>query len=654
MASRCLLSSLLFLWFIPLATGAALANKPADEWPPISPEELAMKEYPASPGAPAIILYREMHTDGVKHFETHYRRIKIFTEEGKKHANVEIPYLKGKTRIKEIKARTVHPDGTVVAFTGDIFEKVVVKYKKLKILVKSFTLPDVRVGSIIEYKYSIRWGSNLRFLPTQWFIEHELFTRQARFSLRPYQSIHFSAMSTGFRISKSKLPKLQADGSHQMELENISAFQEEEHIPPETELKMWVLFYYLHNTWGGSPEGFWKETGMDLHQKVEKFIGKRKAIAKEAARTVQPNDPPETKLRKLYARVHQIRNLSCDRKSTERDEKLRKNKNVKDVLKRGYGRPWHINWLFVALARAAGFDATAVRVASRSNGFFKRKLFDASQLNADLVLVRHGGKEYYLDPANRYCPFRLLSWDQTGVQGIRLAEDGGEFVTTPLPLSSHTMTGRKANLQLGTNGSLQGTVEVSFTGQEALRRRLDAIETDEVGRRKEMEEEVKGWLPAGASAEQQSVTGWEGTEEPLKAEFAVRIPNFGTSTGRRLILPVAIFQANEKHPFPHDKRVHPIYFPYPWQEVDEITVQLPEGYKAESLPKKRTSRPKFGKYEISYEDQGRTLRLQRSFAMGAIWFPVEHYPSLRLFFDAVRSGDEQQVVLQAVETDSQD
>ena len=86
------------------------------------------------------------------------------------------------------------------------------------------------------------------------------------------------------------------------------------------------------------------------------------------------------------------------------------------MLKRGYGRPWHINWLFVALARAAGFDATAVRVASRSNGFFKRKLFDASQLNADLVLVRHGGKEYYLDPANRYCPFRLLSWDQTGVQ----------------------------------------------------------------------------------------------------------------------------------------------------------------------------------------------------------------------------------------------
>ena len=52
-----------------------------------------MKEYPASPGASAIILYREMHTDDVKSFETHYQRIKIFSEEGKKYANAEIPHL---------------------------------------------------------------------------------------------------------------------------------------------------------------------------------------------------------------------------------------------------------------------------------------------------------------------------------------------------------------------------------------------------------------------------------------------------------------------------------------------------------------------------------------------------------------------------------
>ena len=542
MASRFLLSSLLFLWFIwfiPLATGVALADKRADEWPPISPEDLAMKEYPASPGAPAIILYREMHTDDVKSFETHYHRIKIFTEEGKKHANVEIPYLKGTFRIKEIKARTIHPDGTVVDFTGDVFEKVVVKSKKLKILVKSFTLPDVRVGSIIEYKYSIHWGSG--FLRTsRWIIEHELFTRRARFSLRPTRS---NPLWTGFRLPKGKRPKPTEDGGYEMEFENIPAFQEEEHIPPESELKMWVHF---HASVFISVECqrellFWREVGCRSHRRVEKFIGKHKALEQEVARIVHPDDPPETKLRKLYARVHQVRNLRYDRKNPERNEKLKKNKNVKDVLMRSYGRPLQINWLFVALARAAGFDASVVRVASRSESFFKPRLQDQRQLNAELVLVRHGGKEYYLDPAKLYCPFGLLSWDQTAVPGIHLAENGGEFVKTPSPVSDDAVTERKASLRLGEDGSLHGTVEVAFTGQEALRRRLDAIETDEAGRRKELEEEVQDWLPAGAAVEERSVTGWERTEEPLTAEFSVRIPNFGTSTGRRLILPLAIF-----------------------------------------------------------------------------------------------------------------
>ena len=99
MTSRFLLSSLLFLWFIPLATGVALADKRPDEWPPISPEELALKDDPLNPGAHAMILYREMHTDDVERFQTHYYRIKIFAEEGKKYADIEIPYFEKRGKV---------------------------------------------------------------------------------------------------------------------------------------------------------------------------------------------------------------------------------------------------------------------------------------------------------------------------------------------------------------------------------------------------------------------------------------------------------------------------------------------------------------------------------------------------------------------------
>jgi len=53
-----------------------------------------------------------------------------------------------------VRARTIEPDGSIVNFDGKIFEKELVKGRSLKYLAKTFTLPDVRVGSIIEYYFT--------------------------------------------------------------------------------------------------------------------------------------------------------------------------------------------------------------------------------------------------------------------------------------------------------------------------------------------------------------------------------------------------------------------------------------------------------------------------------------------------------------------
>ena len=371
---------------------------------------------------------------------------------------------------------------------------------------------------------------------------------------------------------------------------------------------------------------------------------------------ISPNDPPEIKLRKLYARAQQVRNLGYERPRTEKEKKrraLKDNKSVEDVLKRGYGSPWDINRLLVALARAAGFDAAVVMLAAGDNRIFRKNLPDFGQLNAHVVQVRLGAKEVFLDPATPHCPFGFLSWDQAGVLGLRLEKDGGVFVKTPELVSADVVTERKATLQLDAAGTLQGTVAVVFRRQKALWRRLAAINEDEVGRREKLEEEVKGWLPEGATVELENVTGWEGSEEPLRAEFSVEIPNFTVTTGRRLLLPLGLFQVNEKHLFQHAKRVHSVYFGYPWQEKDEVTVQLPAGYQVESMPEARKSTPTFagnqiGRYEINCEAQGRTLRLRRELEVKYFLFPVSYYVALRGFYSSVRAGDEDQVVLQAV------
>src|SRR5258708_22645959 len=131
------------------------ARVSGDEWQPISQEELKMTSLPEAPGAPAVILYRQVdRDDGRTPHEDTYVRIKILTEEGRKYANVEIPYFKEYGGMTAIKARTIRPNGSIAAFDGKVYEQTIVKAKGVKYLAKTFTLPDVQVGSIVEYRYT--------------------------------------------------------------------------------------------------------------------------------------------------------------------------------------------------------------------------------------------------------------------------------------------------------------------------------------------------------------------------------------------------------------------------------------------------------------------------------------------------------------------
>src|SRR5271157_4471853 len=101
---------------------------------PISPEELKMTSEPLAPGAPAIILYRQVDRDdnGQTSHEYNYLRVKILTEEGRRYADVEIPFVKGFSDVVHLNARTIRPDGSVVDFGGQVFEKTIVKAKGFK------------------------------------------------------------------------------------------------------------------------------------------------------------------------------------------------------------------------------------------------------------------------------------------------------------------------------------------------------------------------------------------------------------------------------------------------------------------------------------------------------------------------------------------
>jgi hypothetical protein len=113
---------------------------------PVSPNKLKITSEPLAPGAPAIILYRQVDRDDnirAPH-EDNYIRIKILTEEGRKHANIEIPFIKGIDDVTGIRGRAIKPAGSIADFDGKVFEKELVKGHGLKVLTKTLAAITAR------------------------------------------------------------------------------------------------------------------------------------------------------------------------------------------------------------------------------------------------------------------------------------------------------------------------------------------------------------------------------------------------------------------------------------------------------------------------------------------------------------------------------
>ena len=622
-----------------------------DDWLPITQEELKMTSEPKAPGAPAIYLYRQVDRKdlGRANTEFNYVRIKILTEAGRKYANIEIPYLRQRANISNIRARTIRPDGTIANFDGQIYEQTIQKTQARKILAKTFTVPDVQVGSIVEYRFNYDYEDGYVF-SSEWVLSSELFTKKALFTLVPYNRLPVQwSWPAGLPEGATKPEQSAADRIIRMTTKDVPAFQEEEYMPPEKELKFRVSFVYNETTFEEKQEKYWANFGKKQFHRVEGFTNKNKALEDALGGIISPSDTPTVKLQKIYDRCQQIRNLSYEPFKTgqeERRDNLKLPENAEELWKFGYGTGSDITWFFLALARAAGFEAYPVLVASRSEYFFNPVRMNSHELEANLVVVKLDGKDAFFDPGAAFTPFGLLPWYESGVQGRRLDKDGGTWIETPLAESGASRIERKADLKLTDEGGLEGSVTVSYSGQEARVLRLEERNEDEAARRKDLERRLKNNIPVAAEIELKNTPDWKSSNQPLVAEFKIKIPGWISGAGKHVLLPTGVFSAVEKHMFEHANRTYPVYFEYCYQKIDNLTISLPPGWQVSSKPKPIDQDTKAVAYKLNVDGENNTLHLHRMLRSDLMLIPTNNYPVLRGFFQMVRSGDDQQVVLE--------
>jgi len=173
-------------------------------WKKIPESDLKMITYDQDPGADAVILQEyveisfKVWQDELRLYYDVYQRIKILTEEGKKYATIEIPYIGFED----------YEDVSFLSGYTYNFENGVIKKKKLKlksvekidsnkiVFTKKFTMPDVQVGSVIEYKYSI---ASLNFIePETFYFQKEIPVRYSEFRANIPDFMTYKINITGY------------------------------------------------------------------------------------------------------------------------------------------------------------------------------------------------------------------------------------------------------------------------------------------------------------------------------------------------------------------------------------------------------------------------------------------------------------------------
>lgn len=671
-----------------------------------------MTSDPKAPGADAVYLYREETADDPHHFHSVYARIKILTERGKEAATVHITYSRNfvfdasgdnssrmgsgtanhwqapdinhagedrpwdtasfnvRTDVSALEGRTIHPDGTVVPLTGAPADLLKVKRGGNEVNELTFTLPSVEVGSILEYRFQIRYDRYLK--APDWQVQQPYFVHRAHYSFTPAErflpvrgqtgsgSIDNSAaidmngeIMTDIRdaavLPPGKAVKLEASGNYTLDLTDIPPFPRERFGPPMAGQAYQVSFFYTPTP---DEKEFWQKEMGHWMKNLNQYIAPTPLLQRTVAELTTPSDAPLDKARKIFAAVGGLENsdFGLDGEPGIGSEWIPAGR-VETVLQEKKGTSNQLAFLYLALARVAGLNARPERIASRSQRIFSAQFLRTDQLDTVVIALNIDGKEITVDPGAKMAPFQTMHWAHAGAGGVTVGSGNKvETIITPLQLNTDNSTLKVGTVNVSPVGAISGTLKVGFVGQPAIQLRQLAIRSGADAVKEEINKMLAREVPDGIEAKVDHVAY---LDDPYKQLLAV-VPVSGllaTNTGRRLVLPRLFFESKETNPFPpDDSRSLPVDMRYPAQEQEQITYVFPSGFALEGVPPDSVMKwEENAAYQLKSKATANSVTSARILARGFTLLDAKEYAPLRDFYQKVVTADQQQLVLTATQ-----
>jgi hypothetical protein len=637
-----------FLWmasFFLFYSITSFCQKAPMKFGEVDIKDVSMKTFDKDPSAEAVVLaeYGETSVEiiGDKFkvvYERHFR-YKILKKEGLDRANIKIyAFNKGsdRERVSSLKGYTYNLENGVVQKTKlekeNIFETQLDKNRWQT----SFSFPNVKEGSVIEYSYTLI--SDFIFSLDPWVFQNNIPTLWSEYRITVPEYLEYTQVGTlTFPLFVNE--KISHSGTYRWVMKDLPAFKDEKYITSVRDYFNIIDFQLAATNFpnqGRKPIlSDWTKFIEELlkDERYGGYMNKRGAYKEIVSQLIAGKTSPKDKMNAIFEYVKN--NIQYND-----DDGIFSEKSTKEVIEKKSGGSPEINLLLTAMLKEADLEAYPVLLSTRSHGVILNTLIPImSKFNYNIVYVKIGQEEFLLDATDPMYPVNMVAYEALNKYGIAIVPDGKQFWVnlqdTKNSKSSSTIIG---NLTIDKEGLVAGTINTQHKGYEAFRIRKKIIKA---------EKDIKSVSEDDKEMKDLNYKNVKEFGKPLESSKTVKTTDFAQVNGDIIYLtPILDFKQKE-NPFKQETRQFPVDFAYGSEEYLIMNYTIPEGYIIEELPK--STRFQWGdgtvKFDYFVKGDGNRIQVMSKITINKSLFPVEEYKDLRNLFSQIVSKHEEQIVL---------
>lgn len=627
----------------------------------ITPAEFETKAFGVDSAAAAVKLFdvgncyfevSPVSQDFVYVYERHIR-YKIINKNAYDLADFAIQLYKsngsGKEELYYMDAATYNMvDGKMVVSKLNKDAKFSESFDKNHII-KKFTLPNVKEGAIIEFKYKIK--SDFIFTLRGWSFQSSYPTLYSEYNVKIPEYLKYKHNKSGYYlIDHPKQEVINANyvsgvtstaNYDQYALSNVPAFKDEpfittmdDYIPRiDFELRATSFPGQLYKDYTGS----WPKIVNELisDENFGTFINKN-SYAKSVLQGVLKDEKDTLTMVKLitnYVKQHLTWNKDYNFYSSQNSPKV--------VFEKKTGSSADINLSLLSLLKEAKLNAHPLLISTRDNGQHPG-LPVLTAFNNVVGLILIGGKVYYLDATDINLPVGMLQYNNLNHQGflINLKTRNGAWISTEPEIESER--NYVFNFNLEKDHKFKGTLNQYAKGYSALTKRGNYRSASNEA------DYVKSFKSGKSGLEvlKYQILNVNNLDELLTESMEVEIDDNVEEAGNLIYFSPLLFERTKENIFKHEERKFPVDFAYPFKENYRITINFPADYEVDKLPVGGIYKlpDNKGSFSISYFMQDKTLLVRSIININQSVYNPEDYFDLKELFKTIVSKQAEQIV----------